>query len=493
MVPLPCDAACAGIPPCRVSRFWRKSRSQMVFSGGKRQRMERSEILAGGNVPVPTREFHPDALPPVESIFETKLSPCDDADRLIRDPSKSLGGSCQGRESDMAAKSQWLLLVTALVGWMGVAGSVAAEDQTFEGYDAPEPMYAAPEAEATLVVYSVADLVVQPARAALPTIAMAVESGPHTASAADSAVTVQHRAVEGMSELSLLLQSVIRPDSWEMQGGPGRVTAHAGTFSLVVRQTPEVHAEIGELLSQLRRLQEASIEVDLEFYVVRQQPDSVSLNDESDPAVESSPIEPAESNAASIASAAVIPEHSDEPDTTLVETLMMGGQVVGAPDELRAAVSSLLTRSGSQRLELQNGWPATAGYLSCIATQSPEDDSLRLHIQTDQAGENPQFGRAMVRLVPGASVLVPLVYENDFMVVLVKTTESVAEVEEAVDAASMETAVMPAAQAYENLGQSTPVQIPERVRPPEPPRSEDRFRDYEVVPTGYIEFTNDTP
>jgi hypothetical protein len=145
---------------------------------------------------------------------------------------------------------------------------------------------------------------------------------------------------------------------------------------------------------------------------------------------------------------------------------------------------------------LQNGWPSTAGVVSCTATQSPGEQALRLHIQTDAAAGNVQSGLATVRLLPGQGALVPLAYNNELCVVLVTTAGSVVEVDTATDDAGQDSSVIATVHVEDILDQSFPLRtspllIPERLSPPEPIRSSDRFRDYEVVPTGYIDFTRE--
>ncbi len=49
-----------------------------------------------------------------------------------------------------------------------------------------------------------------------------------------------------------LLQSVVAPHSWAISGGPGAITSHSTTNSLVVRQVRAVHDEIEWLLRELR-------------------------------------------------------------------------------------------------------------------------------------------------------------------------------------------------------------------------------------------------
>jgi hypothetical protein len=49
-----------------------------------------------------------------------------------------------------------------------------------------------------------------------------------------------------------IIQATIEPSSWQMLGGPGVVIYFPSKKALVVRQTPEVHKELTELLALLR-------------------------------------------------------------------------------------------------------------------------------------------------------------------------------------------------------------------------------------------------
>lgn len=70
------------------------------------------------------------------------------------------------------------------------------------------------------------------------------------------------------NELQQLITSTVTPDSWEEYGGEGTMSNQSSTFSLVIRQTQEVHREIEELLSQLRRLQDLQVTIEVRFITV---------------------------------------------------------------------------------------------------------------------------------------------------------------------------------------------------------------------------------
>ena len=65
-----------------------------------------------------------------------------------------------------------------------------------------------------------------------------------------------------------LITSTIEPDTWEEVGGPGSIEGFAGTLSLVVSQTQDVHERIVDLLEQLRRLQDLQVTIEVRFIIL---------------------------------------------------------------------------------------------------------------------------------------------------------------------------------------------------------------------------------
>jgi hypothetical protein len=55
------------------------------------------------------------------------------------------------------------------------------------------------------------------------------------------------------AELIELIQTTIAPDTWDVNGGNGSIYYYRPLHALVVRQTGEVHHQIGGLLQALRR------------------------------------------------------------------------------------------------------------------------------------------------------------------------------------------------------------------------------------------------
>lgn len=57
----------------------------------------------------------------------------------------------------------------------------------------------------------------------------------------------------GAQQLIALIQAVIEPDSWAVNGGRGTIMFLPGWNVLVIRQTGEVHRQVRDALDQLRR------------------------------------------------------------------------------------------------------------------------------------------------------------------------------------------------------------------------------------------------
>ena len=74
--------------------------------------------------------------------------------------------------------------------------------------------------------------------------------------------------IANYGELQQLITSTVSPNSWEEYGGDGTMENQSSTFSLVIRQTQEVHREIEDLLSQLRRLQDLQVTIEVRFITV---------------------------------------------------------------------------------------------------------------------------------------------------------------------------------------------------------------------------------
>jgi type II secretory pathway component GspD/PulD (secretin) len=105
-------------------------------------------------------------------------------------------------------------------------------------------------------VYAVADLVI-PVPSALRTPEELPRNG-----------KIQEGAVADFDSLIDLISSTIEPQSWGELGGGGRIESSPTNLSLVVTQSAEVHEQITDLLTQLRRLQDVQITIEAKFISV---------------------------------------------------------------------------------------------------------------------------------------------------------------------------------------------------------------------------------
>lgn len=92
-------------------------------------------------------------------------------------------------------------------------------------------------------------------------------SGPQSSGGAN-VTGASNTATADFDGLSQLIVSTVEPDSWDEVGGAGSVRPFETTLSLVIRQTQKVHEEIADLLSQLRRLQDLQVTIEVRFITV---------------------------------------------------------------------------------------------------------------------------------------------------------------------------------------------------------------------------------
>jgi hypothetical protein len=256
----------------------------------------------------------------------------------------------------------------------------------------PQPsLYADPSPALSVRVYSVADLVIQPAPAApVPDAAEALrsESSPYPTVQRHATVSAHQRAVENLAELSVILQSVTTPESWDAAGGPGHITIHGNTFSLIVRQTQAMHEEIADLLAQLRRLHDLEVELTFEIFV---------------------------------------PESDDAADDAeaRIEQLLAKCQRPLAAEEL-AKVRQLLAGSEAPctrpRALLPNGVATRGEIFDVTAVISPDRRWVQLHLEQylalDETAPKPESFR--VRIADGGSMLVSAAGGDLFALVTAK-------------------------------------------------------------------------
>ena len=129
-----------------------------------------------------------------------------------------------------------------------------------------------PARQVSVRVYPVADLVARPPgteTSSSPVEAELLKKLEVTAEAVNTLngrESAEESAVgRNLDELADVLRTVTVPDEWEVAGGLGRIIPYRKTMSLLVRQTAEGHAEIQDLLQQLRRENNIEIEITLEY------------------------------------------------------------------------------------------------------------------------------------------------------------------------------------------------------------------------------------
>jgi general secretion pathway protein D len=71
----------------------------------------------------------------------------------------------------------------------------------------------------------------------------------------------------GFGSIYEIIQTVIEPESWQSLGlgGEGLISLHPSTQSLAIRQTEEVHAQIEDLLIQIRKMHDLQVAVEVRY------------------------------------------------------------------------------------------------------------------------------------------------------------------------------------------------------------------------------------
>src|SRR4029077_4768492 len=64
-------------------------------------------------------------------------------------------------------------------------------------------------------------------------------------------------------KLKQMITKMVNANSWEGEGGPGRIEYFDAGAALVVNQTADVIKEVADLLEALRRLQDLSVSVEI--------------------------------------------------------------------------------------------------------------------------------------------------------------------------------------------------------------------------------------
>jgi hypothetical protein len=102
-----------------------------------------------------------------------------------------------------------------------------------------------------------------------PRALQGAEAPIRAAACSSAACTAPPGLRENAAALVRLIKATVKPYSWEEMGGSGRVEFHENGMALVVNQTADVQAQVAELLTALRRLQDAgTVQVVLELRVL---------------------------------------------------------------------------------------------------------------------------------------------------------------------------------------------------------------------------------
>ncbi|MCC7085345.1 MAG: general secretion pathway protein GspD [Pirellulales bacterium] len=90
-----------------------------------------------------------------------------------------------------------------------------------------------------------------------------------------------------------LITGTIATSTWSELGGPGTIDGFDTTLSLVVSQTQEVHEQIADLLTQLRRLQDLQVTIEVRFITLRDEFfERIGLDFDANLATNTSPVTP---------------------------------------------------------------------------------------------------------------------------------------------------------------------------------------------------------
>jgi hypothetical protein len=84
-------------------------------------------------------------------------------------------------------------------------------------------------------------------------LAQQVGAGPAGQAAAGALAAAPPLATDYGPDLVDLIETVIAPSTWERNGGPGSIYYYRPLRVLVIRQTGEVHGQIGDTIGALRR------------------------------------------------------------------------------------------------------------------------------------------------------------------------------------------------------------------------------------------------
>lgn len=259
-------------------------------------------------------------------------------------------------------------------------GPIGVPDEVPVPEDLPK---SSPVDELYIAVYVTADLIIE---AEAPTghaktdmtEAFRSESSPVPTIARSAPATSKQRRMENLSELVVLIQSTVSPESWDAAGGSGHITIHNQTSSLVIRQTAAVHDEIADLLTQLRRAMDIEVSISIEQFT----PPGIPFPKDGSAA---------EQPKIDFASISKLLARHDRPLSP------------AAADALRAELKQAGLETSEHRLSLGNGETRLIRNLSITPTISGDQRSLRMFLQIRES-DAPAI---RCRIADGASLLLP--------------------------------------------------------------------------------------
>lgn len=124
----------------------------------------------------------------------------------------------------------------------------------------PAKSWTAAESGIYPVTYNTGDLVIPINKAATPASSKADQNEP------------AERIETDCDSLIAFIQSRVRPESWDINGGPGSILKYANNLSLVILQTEQIHTEIAASLAALRKAVDRQIVLETKVMTFDKEP-----------------------------------------------------------------------------------------------------------------------------------------------------------------------------------------------------------------------------
>ena len=110
------------------------------------------------------------------------------------------------------------------------------------------------------MTYNIADLVIPIDKAATPASSKMAQNEP------------AERIDPDFDSLISFIQSRVRPESWDINGGPGLIQKYAENLSLVISQTEQIHTEIAASLAALRKAADRQVALKTKIMTFAKEP-----------------------------------------------------------------------------------------------------------------------------------------------------------------------------------------------------------------------------